>query len=228
MPETIPLFMNKIEIKDLNIAPEICNLPTGVVLNEYSATPFLNGDVSKEPDIVSKKAPFFEKSENFLHTLNLKKVCEKNAYKILIELVENIYRYRIPAQKNIPVLERADIREDEKFIYICTANTIEESSKQKLEKKLGNLNELLSEDPSEALQIINNTRKEVLMNGIINEQGGAGLGFLDIAKKTLLPFKYSFIPVSHDERSLYLFRIEAKIEKVDVQKKVEEIILNAS
>ncbi|NJP03881.1 hypothetical protein HC823_01235 [Candidatus Gracilibacteria bacterium] len=221
--------MHTIETKHLDPTPAICTLQNGVFLNEYEATPFLTEDISKEMDIREKKNPFYEKAEAFLKSLDVEKVYQKRAYKILVELVENIYRYRIPAEKGLPVFESAYIREEDDFIYIGTANTVDETSKQKLEKKLGNLNALLHENISEALEIIETTRRKVLCHGIINEQGGAGLGFFGYCKKTVTPFKYSFSPTENKE-SLYQFQIETKIalEQASTQKRIERAILHAS
>ncbi len=125
---------------------------------------------------------------------------------VMIELLENIYKYCDPkclseyTEESFPeiLIEKSD----DHFI-IRASNPLSQEQANKLE---GRLNMLKSLDRSALME----TYKKTITNGAFNEKGGAGLGLLEIAKIAALPLKYSFIPI---DKLHSTFMIEVVIDK---------------
>ena len=62
---------------------------------------------------------------------------------------------------------------------------------EKLKSQLEQLNKLTSQELKE-------TYRNTLQNGSFSEKGGAGLGFIDIKKRTGTEYEYYFEPISAD------------------------------
>jgi hypothetical protein len=79
---------------------------------------------------------------------------------------------------------------------ITTGNAILNDKIPELEKMIARINALDHEDLKELY-------KKQMRDGRLSEKGGAGLGFIDIRKKTGEPLDYHFLPISH-EASFFL------------------------
>lgn len=88
--------------------------------------------------------------------------------------------------------------QNNKEYHVITGNLIENSKKPKLEELLLKINELDKEGLKEYY-------KKQMREGTITEKGGAGLGLIDIARKTGEKLEYHFIPVDEDN-SFFMLR----------------------
>ena len=143
-----------------------------------------------------------ELSEGVILQSGSKRRVMKRIGSILIELLQNI---------NIHATRNQDGNSDSFVVLsatkdayvITTGNMLLSSDVNLLDYKLGELNKLDS----------NELRKlyiETLCNENFSYKGGAGLGFLTVAKKAIEPFKYSFEAL--DDKFSY-FVLEVKLER---------------
>ncbi len=128
---------------------------------------------------------------------------------LMIESFQNISRY---ADNN----ETPELDETSEFFmtrnigdtfYVISANLIDNDKIPMVKEKLDRVNTL---DKSE----LNKLYREVLTNKQINEKGGAGLGFIEMVRKTKGKLPYDFVKLN-DKQSMFFMQIELRNPKVD-------------
>ena len=127
---------------------------------------------------------------------------------LMIESFQNISRY---ADK-----ENSELDETSEFFmtrnvgdtfYIISANLIDNDKIPVVKEKLEKVNTL---DKKE----LNLLYREVLTNKQINEKGGAGLGFIEMVRKTKGKLPFDFVKID-DKQSMFFMQIELKNAKTD-------------
>src|SRR5688572_33050510 len=86
---------------------------------------------------------------------------------------------------------------------IMSGNPIRKENTPKLQKKLEHINSLDKEGLKELY-------KEIIKNTTISEKGGAGLGFVDMARKSGEKLEWAFIPMNDDH---HFFCLKVNIAK---------------
>ncbi len=90
--------------------------------------------------------------------------------------------------------------------YIYTSNSIDSKDETKLTKTIDGLNSKTREELKEMYKI-------QLREGVLSGKGGAGLGLIDIARKTCHKLGYTFIPAAKNRK---YFVLQVKIESKKV------------
>jgi len=128
---------------------------------------------------------------------------------LMIESFQNISRY---SEKE----EVADLDNTSEFFltrnvgdtfYIISANIIDNDKIDMVREKLERVNTLEKDE-------LNKLYREVLTNKQISEKGGAGLGFIEMVRKTKGKLPFDFVKVN-DKQSMFFMQIELKNPKVD-------------
>jgi hypothetical protein len=130
----------------------------------------------------------------------------KKVYHVMIECLQNIVKHSDKPQKaeNLSNSEGLFIvGKNDDYYVVTTGNYISSNKKNVIEETLKQLNEL---DP-EAIKAL---YKLKLKESRLSEKGGAGLGFVDMAKKTGEKIGYKFIEV--DSETVY-FMVSFKISR---------------
>lgn len=83
-------------------------------------------------------------------------------------------------------------KKDDNFV-IQTGNYVDNESAEDLEAKLDQINGMDKEELKKYYQ-------DVLSNGQLSEKGTAGLGMIDIARKSGNKLEYLFLPVNESSR----------------------------
>jgi hypothetical protein len=124
----------------------------------------------------------------------------RRVYHVMVESLQNInrhaeaYEYRghpYPGMGLVLVAKNA-----ERF-QVTTGNIIEHGHVDEISMFLGKLNNMNSDD-------LDDLYKQQMRDGILSPQGGAGLGFIDIRRKTGNPLDYSFVKID-EETSFFIF-----------------------
>jgi hypothetical protein len=118
----------------------------------------------------------------------------KKVYHIMVEFLQNISRHAIFSTgkaysddvRNPGIVH---VCRNHEAYFITTGNMIHKARKSELTRTLTHINSLSHED-------LNNLYKNTLINGQISDKGGAGLGFIDIRRKTGSEISFRFIPAS--------------------------------
>jgi len=131
---------------------------------------------------------------------------QKKVFNVMVECLQNISRHADPVdgikQENIGHGIFL-ISNNEKELTIVTGNILKKDKESFLVEKIDKINSLDKEE-------LRDYYKMVLKDNSISEKGGAGLGFIDIARKTGNKLTYSFYPI--DENYTF-FIMSAKIDK---------------
>ncbi|MCC5920272.1 MAG: SiaB family protein kinase [Cyclobacteriaceae bacterium] len=91
--------------------------------------------------------------------------------------------------------------------YVITANKVEKDKTAVLEQTLEEVN-AASKDELKKMYL------KQIKEGKLSNKGGAGLGLIDIARKTDTPLTYRFIPID-DDYNLFILKVDIIGAKVD-------------
>jgi hypothetical protein len=131
---------------------------------------------------------------------------------LMIESFQNISRY---ADR-----EKNELDDNSEFFmtrnindtfYIISANLIDNDKIDFVKEKLEKVNTIDSNE-------INKLYREVLTNKQINEKGGAGLGFIEMVRKTKGKLPFDFIKIN-DKQSMFFMQIELRNSKDETPQK---------
>ncbi|MFW6218793.1 MAG: SiaB family protein kinase [Bacteroidota bacterium] len=129
----------------------------------------------------------------------------KKILSLMVEMLENIYRYNEHFE-NEPHIMKDHPPEfilacnDERY-YIQTGNAVLKTDARGIMEKIDTVNEL---DKSELKQLYKNT----ITNGQFSQKGGAGLGFIEMAKLSGSKLEYSFKDIN---RNYFFYRLKIYI-----------------
>lgn len=139
---------------------------------------------------------FLDKVEKRLESVDISMKSRRKLMNVLIEVLQNLSFNADKATFKVWIEGDA--------CYVATGNLVETAKVEKLKDWLDSINKMSPEE-------VKSKHKEILVNGSFGDYGGAGLGFLDIRKKSGRRFDVSFVKV--DDKKSY-FNFETKIELV--------------
>jgi len=127
----------------------------------------------------------------------------KKMISVMIEALENITKYsdQFPCGNDIKdgLCPACYINRDTQFIELITRNPVRKKHVESLRSKIDNVNKQNREE----LKVL---YKTTMINGEFTPKGGAGLGFIEMAKTTGNKLEYTFKELQGDY-SLYTFRV---------------------
>lgn len=137
-----------------------------------------------------------EDTEEKLVTLKVPKRVQKKVCNIAIETLQNLFHHKAELSKNGISFKDEHrtifmITQKEGVIHVHSGNYILNESKQRITKKIEDVNALNEEDLKKSYQI-------KLANGTHSIKGTAGLGFIDMRRKSESPLYYNFHVVNED------------------------------
>lgn len=122
-----------------------------------------------------------------------KTAVQKKVFHVMVECLQNISKHAEDYDANNEYIYAGRgifmVSKGEKEYHITTGNIIENTKIEELEKLLKTVNELDKDGLKELY-------KKQIVEGSLSEKGGAGLGFIDIKKKTGKELMYHFLPVN--------------------------------
>lgn len=149
-------------------------------------------------------------TEVSLNTEEQSSKMKKRVYAIMVEGLQNITRHQDSSpdvqsdHKSIFVIQKID----NKF-FITTGNIIEESNIANIKQLIQKINKLNKDE----LKVY---YKQVLEEGSLSEKGGAGLGLIDMAKKSGNRLSYHFKPLADGLYFFYLHTVPTLEASSDV------------
>ncbi len=124
-------------------------------------------------------------------------------YFVMVEGLQNVTKHRDKTE-DANTQQDSDgmfaIQKSKDHYFITTGNIVQKEEENSLRPKLEQINILEMED----LKLL---RKEILKKGKLSEKGGAGLGLIEMARKSGKKLLYEFEPVNEDS-SFFYFRTE--------------------
>jgi hypothetical protein len=137
------------------------------------------------------------------------KKIKKKVFNVMVECLQNVYHHLDSVEVTVgdDVNDRTAllmIGKEEKDYYVITGNHIVNDRIPDIKRKLERVNNC-DKDELKALY------QEILANEPMSEKGTAGLGMIDIARKSGQKLGYDFHPVN-DKYSF--FSLEAKVSRI--------------
>ncbi len=144
-------------------------------------------------------------AERNLDSLGEEVNTKKKVFNVMVECLQNICKH-----SDIVVSDEERgavfmIGKEEEFYVIMSGNFIKQDQVEGLEGKLHHINTLDKDG-------LKNLYRDLIKNSEISEKGGAGLGFVDIARKSGQKLEYNFEPVN-DQYSFFAFK--TKIARIN-------------
>ncbi|MBN2892048.1 MAG: SiaB family protein kinase [Bacteroidales bacterium] len=137
---------------------------------------------------------------------------------LMIESFQNIIRYaEINETNKTELLNKLFItRKTDNEIYVTTSNIIENYQKDKIIEKIKKVNE---KDNVELKELF----LEVLTNRQFSEKGGAGLGFIEMSRKTKAKLDYGFDKINSELSHFYFL---TKMKPFDTKSENKEMTID--
>lgn len=147
---------------------------------------------------------FLSMTESTFQSAQVNESVIKKVYNIMMEALQNIckheFKYESPVGKTDSIFM---IAENDTAYQIITGNALKQEVISIIKNKIDKVNSL----DAEGLKAL---YKEARLNSTISEVGGAGLGFIDIARKSGNPISYHFELVNDD---IYYFTQMVTVNK---------------
>ena len=153
-------------------------------------------------------------TEKNLQTEEQSSKMKKKIFSIMIESIQNITRHQTKKTNNVD-LGLFIIKKSNDRYYITTGNSIEKSNIPTITKLLKNINVLNKDE-------LKSYYKKILNEGELSEKGGAGVGFIDMARKSGNKLSYKFIDVNKTKSYFYFQTIPSLVNISDNFNKAAE------
>ena len=130
---------------------------------------------------------------------NLKTSIRKRVFHIMIECLQNITKHSDDFDEKDRQIGNGlfIVGQNKESFYVVTGNLVQNDKVKQLEERLIQINKC---DPKELKQIF----LKQMMEGSLNERGGAGLGLIDIARKSGKKLFYHFVPYDNHRQYFLL------------------------
>ncbi len=125
---------------------------------------------------------------------------QKKVFHVMVECLQNISKHAdSPVSEDFMYAGRGIfmVSRGEDCYHVISGNLVEAPKVDKLREQLDLINSL----DREALKELHKTQ---IKEGRLSDKGGAGLGFIDIARKTGNPLEYHFMPIDQDTQFFIL------------------------
>ncbi|MDD2564407.1 MAG: SiaB family protein kinase [Salinivirgaceae bacterium] len=149
---------------------------------------------------------FTSMTENNMDKQNEDKSVRRKVFHVMVECLQNMTKHSDDYDFNDRIGNGLFIvGKKEGFWNIITANKIHKSKIEDLRQSIETINSLSQEG-------LKDMDKKQIKEGSLSEKGGAGLGLIDIARKTGRKLDYQFLPL--DDKENYFFLLKVKIATV--------------
>jgi hypothetical protein len=158
---------------------------------------FYEGEVNHE---ITKALTFT--TERNIGKNGTSRATQKKVFNAMIECLQNIDKHSLESNLDNSVISKKGsilVSEDANSYFILAGNPVSPTQKDALSKVINNLNLQEKED-------LRSLYKQQLENGKLSDKGGAGLGFIDMARKSGNNIKFSFYPIN-DKLLFFVYKI---------------------
>ncbi len=140
---------------------------------------------------------------------------KKRVYHVMVETLQNMNRHsdEIASDMNTGRGLFMIGRKSDAY-YVITSNKVSKEKKESLEAALIEINQSSPED-------LRKMYLKQIKHGKLSEKGGAGLGLIDIARKTSGSHDYQFIPFD-DDNYFFILKVEIDTKAIKEAKERED------
>lgn len=145
---------------------------------------------------------FTSMAENNMDKQNEDKSVRRKVFHVMVECLQNMTKHSDDYDFNDRIGNGMFIvGKKEGFWNIITANKIHKDKIEGLRRSIETINSLNQEE-------LKNLYKKQIKEGTLSDKGGAGLGLIDIARKTGRKLDYQFLPLDDKENFFFLLKVK--------------------
>jgi hypothetical protein len=154
---------------------------------------------------------FTSMAESDMERKNEDRNVKKRVYHVMVETLQNMNKHsdEITDAKIGNGLFVIGNKED--IYYVITSNKV---ARDKVDMLRSAIDEVNAATPEELKKMY----MQQIKHGKLSDKGGAGLGLIDIARKTGEQLVYKFLPID-DEHDLFILKVEINGAKIADEKK---------
>ena len=151
---------------------------------------------------------FTSMAEKDMDKLNEERSVKKKVFHVMVECLQNMTKHSDEYSDNYRVGSGLFIvgKKDENY-YVITANKIQKARIDYLRNIIDDINSKTKEELKELY-------KKQIKEGSLSDKGGAGLGLIDIARKTNQKLDYQFLPLD-DVNFFFLLKVKIATSKAN-------------
>ena len=179
---------------DINLIKSVLSLHDEMASNGFSLV--YEGEFSHE---VMKM--FTSMAERDMDKSNEDKSVKRKVFHVMVECLQNMTKHSDDVDRNDGVGNGLFIvGKKDGYWSVITANKILTEKIEGLKASIDKINGLNKED-------LNTLYKKQIREGSLSEKGGAGLGLIDIARKTGRQLEYQFLPLEDKTNHFFLLKV---------------------
>jgi hypothetical protein len=181
-----------------NFIKSISNIYDEMMENGFSLV-YL-GDFSHE---ITKM--FTAMAESDMEKHSEERSVQRKVYHVMVETLQNMNKHSDEIKDRNVGNGLFIIGKKFDTYYVITSNRVAKKHKDKLEQSLISVN-------NASLEELKEMYKKQIKEGKISDKGGAGLGLIDIARKTGEPLNFQFLQLD-DEYYFFILKVEINAKK---------------
>ena len=170
------------------------------IMNHEKAVLVYSGEFNQ--DIVKSMLTY---AEGKLTATGVDDLVKKKMFNVMVEMLQNITKHQFTSEQEKIVEPCFVLIENEHDFNVVTGNPIRTDKIEIVTEKIDKVNSLNAEELKEYY-------KQARLNSRISDVGGAGLGFIDMARKSENKLDYGIFAIDSDEYNY--FTLKATINKV--------------
>lgn len=130
---------------------------------------------------------------------------QRKVYHVMVETLQNMNKHSDEIKERNIGNGLFIIGKKHDVYYVITSNKVAKNHKDHLEKALISVNSATAQELKEMY-------KRQIKEGSLSNKGGAGLGLIDIARKTGETLNYQFLPLD-EENYFFILKVEINSKK---------------
>jgi hypothetical protein len=170
------------------------------IMNHQNAVLVYSGEFNQ--DIVKSMLTY---AEGKLTATGVDDLVKKKMFNVMVEMLQNITKHQFTSDQEKIVEPCFVLIENEEDFNVVTGNPIRIDKVAVVTEKIDKVNSLNPEELKEYY-------KQARLNSRISDVGGAGLGFIDMARKSENKLDYGIFTINSDEYNY--FTLKATINKI--------------
>ena len=170
------------------------------IMNQENAILVYSGEFNQE--IVKSMLKY---AEGKLDTSGIDDLVKKKIFNVMVEQLQNITKHQYIIDEESDIQPCFALVEHEHFFNLVTGNPIRIDTIQMVSERINQVNSMNADELKELY-------KQARLNSRISEVGGAGLGFIDVARKTENKLEFEFFDIQ--TKNYKYFTLKTQINKI--------------
>lgn len=169
------------------------------IMNDEHAVLVYSGEFNQ--DIVKSMLTY---AEGKLDATGVDDLVKKKMFNVMVEMLQNITKHQFTELESQSVQPCFVLIEEPEHFNVVTGNPIEFTKIPVVTERIDKVNDMNADELKEYY-------KQARLNSRISEVGGAGLGFIDMARKSENKLEYGILEM--DSKNYKYFSLKARINK---------------